>query len=796
MERKKLMEMLKINNKDNIINSYGIKPTLPYDVEGVLVEKKGKDIKIEKTIDNKTVEYSLRLMEEIDANLGEQVKIEKEDIISSKVEEKEDTVANTKVSKRAEEIIRELGLEYTEENLRMIEHLLSSGIAITKENINSYVKSKEYLNKIIEGIDKDSFVKLMDRGIDFEEENLQRLSEALEEIKNEKKPFSLKRFLRLERELTYKEAEEISKEIYGQKMGKDVYDTIIALHKGKIPITRENIDKTIEVMSKIHNLKSIKDEIYVKVLNEDKLFNIDNLYKLSNSYTTNPIEGSIVAKNFEAFTITSEATVDSLKEMLVNLDIENSNENISILREFIVNDMLMDRDKYNQVVSMKEAVKELTNLLGNTEVVELMDRDIDPLQEDIHKLVEELKNFSNDKDIDSPIDNEKTKEVMSNLEKLGSIKDKELLQLLKNGEDFTLKSIKEIVDANVEKGLSINHKVLDKTTHISHILNTLGERISGDVISLAVRRYSNITLENLYTSQVEVGTTESNILPVGKVQEGLIYDEYLRARNSLTTNMVKESIKEGKILEHMPLNELNNYMDKKINRYREIDRMAKEIKSIKGHEERILPMITKNGLPMTLKEINDINSFLNGEKALPNILKGITDPNNPRYDEELKDGVKLLQDKISTAIKNGDESIKESYKELINSLSNSNSSFSDRKDQNEDMEKEEYFNTLNKISNKDIVLQLPIEMDNEYKSLNIIIPNSHQGIDKNNMKFYISLETENLGPVTMDISIKGKEVLINLKEKDDILSSRMKELEVGLDNLGYTLAEENDLVSI
>jgi hypothetical protein len=224
--------------------------------------------------------------------------------------------------------------------------------------------------------------------------------------------------------------------------------------------------------------------------------------------------------------------------------------------------------------------------------------------------------------------------------------------------------------------------------------------------------------------------------------------------------------------------------------------MAKEIKDIKGYEERILPIIMKNGLPMTLKEINDINSFLNGEKGLSNVLKNIIDPNNPRYNEELKEGIKLLQEKISTGIKNGDESIKDSYKELMNSLSNPNSSFSDKGNQNEDMEKEQYFSIQDKVSQKDMVLQLPIEMDNEYKSLNIIIPNSHHDIDKNNMKFYISLETENLGPVTMDISVKGKEVLINLKEDSDILNSSMRELELGLEKLGYTLIKDNKSVAI
>lgn len=183
------MEILKINNKDNLINSYGITPTLPYDVEGVLVEKNGKDIKIEKTIDNKTVEYSLRLKEEIKANLGDNIIVEKEDIVSAKLEEKEEAVKEEEDVRKVADIISELGLEYTEENIRMVEFLINSGIPISKANVSSYIKSREYLNKIIEGIDTNSFVKLVDRGVDLEGDNLQKIAQALEDIRNEKNSF-------------------------------------------------------------------------------------------------------------------------------------------------------------------------------------------------------------------------------------------------------------------------------------------------------------------------------------------------------------------------------------------------------------------------------------------------------------------------------------------------------------------------------------------------------------------------------------------------------------------------------
>lgn len=788
MKGKNSMEILKTSSKDNIINSYGITPTLPYDIEGVLVEKNGKDVKIEKTIDNKTVEYSVRLKEEIVANLGDNVIVEKENIVAAKVEEKEEAVKEEKQTRKVSDIIRELGLEYTEENIRMVEFLLNSGIPITKGNVDSYIKSKEYLNKIIEGIDTNSFVKLIDRGVDLEGESLQKIAQALEAIKGEKSAFSLRRFLRLEKDLTYKEAEEISKEIYGQKMGKDVYDTIIALHKEKIPITRENIDKTIEIMSKLHNLKGVKDSVYIKMLNEDISFNINNLYKLNNSYTVTNIDNNMAAKSFEVFTVAEETTIDGLKEILTDLGLEHSIENINILREFIVNDMVMDEEKYNKVIAMKEAVKELIDLLGHEEIIKLNENDINPLEEPINQLVEELKKQKDDEEIEKPIDNKKIEDIRKNLEVLGKIKDKDLLMLIKNGEDFTLKSIKEIIDTSIDSGLSIEQKTLDKAVHISDILNTLGDNLNVNTVSLASKKYNAITLDSLFMAEKEITTSQETFASVDKVYEGLIFEEYLRARNNLTINMVKESIKDGQTLEHMPLNELNNYIEKKVNRYKESQKMTKEIKDIKGNEEKIIPIIMRNHIPMTLKEIKDINSFLNGEKGLVNVLKDMTQSNNSKYREEFKEGIELLKEKISTSIKSGDAGFKDDYKELMSSLSNSGNSFDTNK--GEESKEEEYIKIQSKISKKDMVFQLPIQIGNEYKSLSIIVPDIQKGIDKNNMKFFISLETDNLGPVSIELNVKSREVQINIDEEGTALRNNLDSLDKGLQNLGYSLNKQ------
>src|SRR5699024_12384353 len=119
-----------------------------------------------------------------------------------------------------------------------IEYLANNQIPITKENLESFFMSKKYLEEIVENLDLETSIKLLDRGIDLKEDSLQKIAEELAEIKSEKKDLSLLEILGLDRSINYKEAEIIAKEIYGRKMGKDVYDSIIALHREGVAINK------------------------------------------------------------------------------------------------------------------------------------------------------------------------------------------------------------------------------------------------------------------------------------------------------------------------------------------------------------------------------------------------------------------------------------------------------------------------------------------------------------------------------------------------------------------------------
>ncbi len=581
----------------------------------------------------------------------------------------------------------------------------------------------------------DSLIKLMDRGIDLEDGNLLKIAESLEDIRGDRS-FSLKRFLKLERDLTYKEAEEISKEIYGQKMGKDVYDAIISLKNEKVDITKENIDRTIEIMSKIHKLKNVEDTTLIEVLKEDLVFNINNLYKITNSYELGRLSQNIEAKTFEAFSILEDTNINKLKGLLKSLDIEESLESISILREFIVNDMAMDRPAFDRVLGMKKAIKDLIQALDTKTIVRLDSDEVDILEENIYDLLEEIKK--------EPTRQEEAKDnidsIRENLDMLGRISEKDLVSLIKTNEDFNLKNIKEIFDLNQNRGLSLPEKTGEKVVHISNIFNSLGENLNSKLLSFTMERHTNISLENLYNVNKEMDRLGDNIRPVEPAFETRIFEEYVRARNSLTANMVKDSIKENKVLENMDLGDLNNFINKKANKYKDNERLLRDLKDLKEADERVLPLIMKNDLPMTIKKIRQVN-------------------------EVLKDFTKI-----------NDQETNPTNDQILNLLNEGQGSFDQGR-------QEERTFSLEEVTPNDYVFSTTINLDGQEKKINIFIPHTNETIDRDNMTFIIDLETDKLGPINLSISILGGQVTIGVKDQE--INKYLSFLEEDIRNLGY-----------
>lgn len=793
------MEAINLNTKENIINAYNLKPTLFYDVEGILLEKKEKDVKIEKIIDNKKVSYSLRLKEEIKQKVGEKVIVDKDNIVSMKIEEKEKDKDKESIKPiNYKEVIKRIGLEDSEETKEAIEYLINNQIPVTKENLDTFFMSKKFLKEIIENIDFDSCISLMDKGIDIKEDSLQKIAETLIEIKDEKKNLSLKKLLKLNRKLSYKEAEIIAKEIYGRKMGKDVYDSIIALHKEKIPINKENIEKLMEVIDKLYDLKDYNDEKFVSFFKEDLPFNIENLYKYKHSYDNKGIDKNIISPLYEQFTIEKEENLEYILKILEDLNLEAKGENIQIIREFLLNEVEITKENYEKILDMKSKLNELINLLDEDKAAQLMEEKIDLLKEDISVLLNKLKLQNRGEAKDSL---EKSSDILKEIENLKTITDKELLQLIKNEEDFKIENLKEIISTNTNINEGLNGKVVEKARTINNIFNTLGQ-LDSNTIAFTSRRFNNITLNNLYNSHLEiVEKNEVIVEPIAKTEENLIRQEYLNAKSNTTLNLIKMSIKEGLALEHMALEELNQFIDKKVNRYRETQKLIKEIKHLQGKEEFLIPVVMKNQLDMSINQINNINSILNDGKGIGNLFNNfLTNKNN--YSKELKENIEILENKIkklSTALKKGKEEVKEDYKETINNFKDlSGFSNSNNGDKEENLKQiKEYLDLQNQLSTDDLVLQLPIFTEEGYNNVNLIIPNINKGINKDDMKFYLNVNMKNLGQVKFNLQVKDEKVYVDFNiANDELIKENESLLKDGLEKIGYTLEkiEHNNIL--
>ncbi|WP_042679240.1 DUF6240 domain-containing protein [Anaerosalibacter massiliensis] len=786
------MNSIKNINKENLVEAYGLKPNLFYDIEGTVVEKSGKDIKVESQIEGKIIKYTLKLKEEIEEDIGEETLIKKENILSCKHSLEKDV--NENEIRKLEDLLKNIGIKVTKENLEIGKILLKHNIPVTKENIESFSICEKYLNEIIEKFDYDSAIKLLKKDINIEEESLQKIVEYMKEIEVEDE-FSLSKLLGFKRDLSYEEAEKISVQVYGRKMGKDIYDSIIALHREEIEINKENIEKVREIVYKLHDLKDTEDKTLVKVMKKDLTPNIENIYKTKYSYSIKESEENLAVNKYDDFIVQAKATDSDILKYLEKLGLEPSKENLNLVEQFIVNNLEITVDNIEEIKYMKYALKELQQLLDEESISKFLSKGINPLEEDIR----ELSNIIKEDEIDrnpknTGIDSEKVEKISEEIKSLGKVKDEDLIYLIKKGEDFKIKNLKEVsFSQNISREES--NKLVDKVLKISNIIHSL-EGLTSDTISFTVKRFSTVNLNNLYESEMILKENSNiKVVPVERTTENIIREEYLKAKESLSLNIVKNSIKEGLEIEYMPLDDLNNYIEK-TNKYRQGENILKKINSLKGKEYDLIPIAMKNGLDISLKELGRINSFQKNKAGLGKAIDYLIKEDRYMKNSELKQVIESIEEKskqLSNSVKNGEGKIKKEYKELIKDIEELSNSFDFKEDQRQ-KERFKYIKEVldiqKSLSKDDLILEFPIAMEEGFENLQIIIPNLNKGINKDDMRFLLNVNSNNIGNIKFNLKVERKDIsveFITSEENIPMLLENAYIFEEGLKNIGYNL---------
>ncbi len=121
---------------------------------------------------------------------------------------------------------------------------------------------------------------------------------------------------------------------------------------------------------------------------------------------------------------------------------------------------------------MKKDLEELVNLLDEVNVIRLIEEGVNPLKEDISQLVEKLKTLN--PPIDSGVELREGKDILKEIEELKTITYRDLINLIKLGEDFKLENLKEIKFMDIDLNKGLNGKVAEKAIAITNIFNALG----------------------------------------------------------------------------------------------------------------------------------------------------------------------------------------------------------------------------------------------------------------------------------------------------------------------------------
>lgn len=591
-----------------------------FKIRGTLVEKHENTIKINIGKD-KIIEAQLK--EPIEGEVGETVIIDKKDILESRLCN-EDTVEETISIEEGRETLQKLNLPVNEETKEALQALENYGVDITKENIQDFIVSKTNLEKVIQGLDYDTAIKLMDKNIDLEEESLEKIVEILEEVKEEKEGFSLFKLLGLKKDMTTGEAEKISERIYGSKMGKDITDIIKALDKAGADITKKNIDTVDRIFSKVDNLQDIEDDTVIDAIKNKIDTTIDNLYKLKNAVVKNIIAveekvsqwatNAYEATSFSSYTITEKdlkLMEEDIKDLLTSLDIKVTEESMSLAKDLVKAGLEISKENIEKVTNIKEALKELQGSLDYEKLATLIKSGIEIEKEEITSLAKLLKEGLETANIeDTNLEGEKIEGILNTIEKLQKIEDHQLLELIKKGVDFKLGKLQFLTSNGNQEKFLLQTKGLDEgiqTLVHQHVrtITTLNKLENLDFNSIAYHMNSKLptTLEGLVLSQSQApvkvlevsqetiiknhiisrgitlgleGNQQdvegakaliSNNIPFNRENIMRLYEinnHIENIRDRLSSHMLRELTYSGRVVENMEIEELSNYVMKEV----------------------------------------------------------------------------------------------------------------------------------------------------------------------------------------------------------------------------------------
>ena len=573
------------NKYSNVVDSYTAL-NVSSNIRGELIEKNDKNIKID-IGNSKALEIELR--EDVEIKKGETVLIDRRNIVKSKVInlENELKVENGDLESYSD-VLESLDIAINEENIKVMKRLDNYGIDMTKENFETYRLAKNSLEEISVSLDYESAIRLIEKDVDVENESIQKLSELISELEEEKEGFNILNMFK-KKELTTEDAEEIAKEIYGNKMGKDIIDIIKSLHKKKVNITKKNIEKINDVFYKLDNLKDIEDKTFINTIKNKLDINIDNLYKVKryvkdeNIVEEVSLEAKLVDTNrairIKDYEVPSQDKIkitngelvrleEDIKDLMINLELEPSKENIKLSKEFIKRNMDVTKENITSIDDMKKALEVIIKNLDRETAAQLVKNNVDIETMDIREVAEKIELFKNPERVMIPSVSPEVKLEDQDIQ-LTQAEKPVIIDEIRTLKENIIKSIE-----TVEEKISVGEKVpnllpevelQNETPLVKEILNVeeikeLKQEVAKEIDNVEKKVYESIKLENQ-----EVQITEETT-----VKQDLPTQEIMNQEQENINKIMKKVESLEKVSEQDILTLLEKNVDFKINKIEQV----------------------------------------------------------------------------------------------------------------------------------------------------------------------------------------------------------------------------------
>ena len=493
-----------------VIDSY-IKMPGRFKIKGTLLESNENEIKVD--IGSEKALH-ITLDKPMDAQIGEDIVIDRRNIVDSKLVKQTDETLEEKQTvqdyqNKYDYILKSFDIPINDESIEAVKSLESHGVDITKENILSFMAAKEQLSNISEKLDYDTAVKLVEKDIDFDKESLQKVLQEMQKVQGEKRPFSLLRFLGIKKDMTTEEAEKVAYKIYGNKTGKDITDIIKALDKAGLDISKENIEQINNIFSKLHDIKDIENKTIIDSVKNKIETSIDNLYKLKNAVIRGIIEaefelGQLASKVYNAYsgavgTLTEKDLIQiegDIKDRLQYMGIKITDEIVKLSKDVIAKGLDLTKENLQKIMFVKGAIVELNSDLDYEKTALLMASGVE-----IEKMdVIELRDMINiEYNIEHNIENTSVEEsIVQDIDGSGVLKKVENTDIKTPASH--MKSDLPIQNAeaeNTSKGTKNAVKIVDKMKDMIDILKQISPERKNTIISLLMKNAMPLTLKEV-----------------------------------------------------------------------------------------------------------------------------------------------------------------------------------------------------------------------------------------------------------------------------------------------------------